>query len=1119
MSNQLKKKFLGSDSVDGTKIKFGNDDAFRARNQLDTADISLFKLNASNQFELIILPQYNGSNVATESYVDTEIDVVADDVSHLVVLSGVVVDSNNLGSFTGATISDSQTIKGALQDLESAHEEVDQNVNDLISLSGVAENSANLGSFSGTTIADAQTIKQALQSLETAVESVSGGGSSTQLELDDTQIGAGLEIDGSYAAPIGSNYLGLALSLKHADSLLDSQVKVVADDLAQEILDRASGDQAVQDNLDAHITDATDAHDASAISITAITNIDATDVQGALAEIQGQLDTVAGDFVDVAGDTMTGSLIIDSGVGNSNTLSENSILIANADNSTSISIDDLVLSSTDNVTYSSQANVYSGNVVLTQSDLVGATTFDSTVSLTANLTDQLTIQVSNHIDQNVGTTVLSQSALDFDFQDNATGVNSTASFQHNVVSMLVSDTGAGTSGSFEVIPGVSVSLISNNGSGPSAVTPVQDFHLVPKKYVDDGFIRVNGTNNMMADLDMMDGATHYKIVGLGDPTAPRDAANKQYVDAVAEGLHVHAPAKAILNSPLSGSVTYDNGVDGVGATLTLGTALVSIDSYTLQDQDRIIINGQANQAHNGIYVFATGGTELTRASDFNTTTEAAGGDFMFVQEGTTYGNSGWVMTETTSTIGSSPIIFVQFSGAGQLLEGDAIDLQGNEINVIVDNTGIEVNVSNQLQLKDSGVVNAKIANLAVDSAKISSDVAGVALEKSLLNGKLDVKTDGISISINGSNQVHIPMNGVDTNEIKNSAVSTDKIADDAVTAAKVNSDVAGIAMEKSLLNDKLDVKTDGVRISVNGSNQLYIPMDGVDTNEIKNSAVTTDKILDDAVTAAKINSDVGGIALEKSLLNDKLDVKTDGIRISVNGSNQLYIPMDGVDTNEIKNSAVTTGKILDDAVTAAKINSDVGGIALEKSLLNDKLDVKTDGVRISVNGSNQLYIPMDGVDSNEIKASAVSTAKIANDAVDKDKINSDVAGVGLQQDLDGSLAVKLDGTSLSKSASGVKLNIESHKEAYTVQAGDDVLSSNFYDLDFVAEPNTIIGFVDRVAIHQSLDSGASDDFTVAATGGVGGVTRITFVNALATPGQQKLAAGDRLYFTYQKKIS
>jgi hypothetical protein len=66
------------------------------------------------------------------------------------------------------------------------------------------------------------------------------GDAALQTELDDTQVGAGLGTDGSYTAPVGSNYLGLATSLKDADSKLDAQIKVVADDLAQEILDRAA---------------------------------------------------------------------------------------------------------------------------------------------------------------------------------------------------------------------------------------------------------------------------------------------------------------------------------------------------------------------------------------------------------------------------------------------------------------------------------------------------------------------------------------------------------------------------------------------------------------------------------------------------------------------------------------------------------------------------------------------------------------------------------------------------------------------------------------------------------------------------------------------------------------
>ena len=53
---------------------------------------------------------------------------------------------------------------------------LNQNVDNLVTLSGVTVDSVNLGTFTGSTISDSRTVKQALQDLETSLESVSGGG-------------------------------------------------------------------------------------------------------------------------------------------------------------------------------------------------------------------------------------------------------------------------------------------------------------------------------------------------------------------------------------------------------------------------------------------------------------------------------------------------------------------------------------------------------------------------------------------------------------------------------------------------------------------------------------------------------------------------------------------------------------------------------------------------------------------------------------------------------------------------------------------------------------------------------------------------------------------------------
>ena len=64
---------------------------------------------------------------------------------------------------TNGTVTSADTVNSAIQKL-------DGNQIDLITLSGVAQGAVDLGAFTGTVIADNQTVKQALQALETAVE-------------------------------------------------------------------------------------------------------------------------------------------------------------------------------------------------------------------------------------------------------------------------------------------------------------------------------------------------------------------------------------------------------------------------------------------------------------------------------------------------------------------------------------------------------------------------------------------------------------------------------------------------------------------------------------------------------------------------------------------------------------------------------------------------------------------------------------------------------------------------------------------------------------------------------------------------------------------------------------
>jgi hypothetical protein len=168
------------------------------------------------------------------------------------------------------------------------------------------------------------------------------------------------------------------------------------------------------------------------------------------------------------------------------------------------------------------------------------------------------------------------------------------------------------------------------------------------------------TNKTMGDDLLMDG---FQISGLGTPDQADHAATKAYVDSIAEGLHIHESVVAATTGNIS--ITND---------LQLGDV---IDGVTLANTNRVLVKNQTAPAENGIYVVQPSGAAI-RATDFDTAAEVDGGDFVFVTGGNTQADTGWVQTsEAVVTIGSDPISFTQFSGAGTFLAGNGLELNGN----------------------------------------------------------------------------------------------------------------------------------------------------------------------------------------------------------------------------------------------------------------------------------------------------------------------------------------------------------------------------------------------------------------------------------------------------------
>jgi hypothetical protein len=198
------------------------------------------------------------------------------------------------------------------------------------------------------------------------------------------------------------------------------------------------------------------------------------------------------------------------------------------------------------------------------------------------------------------------------------------------------------------------------------------------------------------------------IQDVADPVNDTDAANKRYVDEVAQGLTTKPQVQAATTANLSG--TYANGTAGVGATLNLGpAATLTIDGESSWSQyDGILVKDQTNAFENGRYYVSQVGDALTdwiltRCGYCDEPSEIPG-MYIFVTDGTVNANTGWAATvddPDTFAVGTDDIDFYQFSGAGSYAAGEGLILTGTTFDVnLAANGGLEV-VSDELQIKSS----------------------------------------------------------------------------------------------------------------------------------------------------------------------------------------------------------------------------------------------------------------------------------------------------------------------------------------------------------------------------------------------------------------------------------
>jgi hypothetical protein len=206
---------------------------------------------------------------------------------------------------------------------------------------------------------------------------------------------------------------------------------------------------------------------------------------------------------------------------------------------------------------------------------------------------------------------------------------------------------------------------SSSGAGSAATLPRSDHTHGNPTHLNADHSAINHSALAVPTADTAWGG--FKITGLGDPTAAQDAATKAYVDANLQGLDPKGSVRAATTAAGTLATSFANGQ--------------VIDGVTLVTGNRILIKNQAAGAENGIYTVNASGAP-TRATDADTSAEVNSGLFVFVEEGTVNDNTGWTLTTNNPiTLGTTALVFTQFSGAGAYTAGTGMTQTGTTFNV------------------------------------------------------------------------------------------------------------------------------------------------------------------------------------------------------------------------------------------------------------------------------------------------------------------------------------------------------------------------------------------------------------------------------------------------------
>lgn len=181
-----------------------------------------------------------------------------------------------------------------------------------------------------------------------------------------------------------------------------------------------------------------------------------------------------------------------------------------------------------------------------------------------------------------------------------------------------------------------------------------------------------------------------------DPTGATDLVTKQYADGLRQGITVKDPVVVATTANIT--LTGEQTIDGI-----------------LTAASRVLVKNQTTASQNGIYVSGSGA--WIRATDADVSAELPEGAVVWIQQGTTQGNTRWVNTTAGAiTLGTTSLTFTQDFAATATTAGNGLTASGNAFSV---GAGSGITVAADTVSIDTAIVTRK-ANFSVGDGAATS---------------------------------------------------------------------------------------------------------------------------------------------------------------------------------------------------------------------------------------------------------------------------------------------------------------------------------------------------------------------------------------------------------------